>query len=178
MKGPVMALDLATVTGWAVGDPGQLPAHGSIRFGGTSSHEATFAKAMNWMAEKCKVYQPGLVVWEAPLAASFKRGDTNTKTTTILFGLPAVIGAVAYNHSIYNIRKADTRDVRMHFIGSSPKRDKAKPLVIRQCRLMGWEVQDDNEAARCGRQGMCRITRVDGAGCLGASRHNASQRPL
>jgi hypothetical protein len=145
MKGPVMALDLATVTGWAIGNPGELPAHGSIRFGGTSSHEATFAKAMNWMAEKCKIYRPSLVVWEAPLAG-FKGGKTTNNVTTILYGLPAVIGAVAYNHAIYNIRKADTRDVRNHFIGCSPKRDKAKLLVIRQCRAMGWEVQDDNEA--------------------------------
>ena len=68
---------------------------------------------MNWMAEKCKVYRPGLIVWEAPLVTSFKSGVTNINTTTLLYGLPAVIGAVAYNHSIYNIRKADTRDVRL-----------------------------------------------------------------
>ena len=111
MKGPVMALDLATTTGWAVGAPGELPAHGSVKFGGTSSHEAAFAGAMNWAAEKCKVYRPGLIVWEAPLAG-FKSGRTTNNVTTILYGLPAVIGAVAYNLGIFNIRKADTRDVR------------------------------------------------------------------
>jgi hypothetical protein len=84
MKGPIMALDLATVTGWAIGEPGTIPAHGSIRFGGTSSHEATFAKAMNWMAEKCKVYKPSLVVWEAPLVTSFRAGRTTSASTLIL----------------------------------------------------------------------------------------------
>jgi hypothetical protein len=66
--------------------------------------------------------------------------------TTVLYGLPAIIGTVAYLRGIYDIRKAETRDVRLHFIGSNPKRAKAKPLVMRQCRAMGWEVQDDNEA--------------------------------
>ena len=42
--------------------------------------------------------------------------------------------------------KADTRDVRLHFIGSNPKRDRAKSMVLRQCRAMDWEVEDDNEA--------------------------------
>jgi hypothetical protein len=164
MKGPIFALDLATVTGWAVGNPGELPAHGSIRFGGTSSHEATFAKAMNWMAEKCKVYRPGLIVWEAPLAG-FKGGKTTNNVTTILYGLPAVIGAVAYNFEIYNIRKADTRDVRNHFIGCSPKREKAKPMVMQQCRAQG-----------CGKA-MPLIVVMTVQGCLGAHRCNRYQRP-
>jgi hypothetical protein len=87
-----------------------------------------------------------LVVWEAPLATSFSRGTTTNNTTTLLYGLPAIIGAVAYLRGIYDIRKAETKDVRNHFIGSNPKRAKAKPLVMRQCRTMGWDVSDDNEA--------------------------------
>jgi hypothetical protein len=85
-------------------------------------------------------------VWEAPLATIFKRGSTNSATTTLLYGLPAVIGTVAYSRRIFDIRKAETRDVRNHFIGSNPKRLKAKPMVMRQCRMLGWQVKDDNEA--------------------------------
>jgi hypothetical protein len=36
--------------------------------------------------------------------------------------------------------------VRLHFIGCNPKRAVAKPMVMRQCRAMGWAVEDDNEA--------------------------------
>jgi hypothetical protein len=64
----------------------------------------------------------------------------------VLYGLPAVIGAVAYHSGIYDIRKADTKDVRQHFIGCNPKRIKAKSMVKHQCRKLGWEVADDNEA--------------------------------
>ena len=80
------------------------------------------------------------------MPTSFNRGSTNTNTTTLLYGLPAVIGMTAYQNSIFDIRKATTRDVRMHFIGQNPKGHIGKKLVMRQCRAMGWEVADDNEA--------------------------------
>jgi hypothetical protein len=147
MNAPVLALDLASVTGWACGEPGGVPAHGTIRFARAgASHEAIFASALKWMSDKVTFYAPTTVVWEAPMPTSFSRGNSNLNTTTLLYGLPAVIGAVAYLREVYDIRKADTKDVRNHFIGSNPKRAKAKPLVIRQCIAQGWQVGDDNEA--------------------------------
>lgn len=143
----VLALDLARTTGWACGEPGSQPMHGSIRFASTdSSHEAIFAGAFKWADKMMAAHSPELVVWEAPLATMFNRGTTTSNTTTVLYGLPAVIGTIAYLRGIYDIRKAETRDVRQHFIGCNPKRVKAKPMVMRQCRAMGWEVKDDNEA--------------------------------
>jgi hypothetical protein len=142
----VLALDLASVSGWAVGEPGAKPLHGSIRFASKgASHEAIFSSAMQWAEKKIVFHRPSLIVWEAPLAG-FKGGRTTNDVTTILFGLPAVVGAIAYQRGVYDIRKADTRDVRNHFIGCNPKRAKAKPLVMQKCRAMGWEVEDDNEA--------------------------------
>lgn len=143
----VLALDLASVSGWACGEPGGPPDHGSIRFASPgASHEAVFAGALKWMSDITTAKGPSLVVWEAPLATSFKRGNSNINTTTLLYGLPAIIGAVSYLRGVFDIRKADTRDVRLHFIGSNPKRAKAKPMVIRQCKVLGWDVRDDNEA--------------------------------
>jgi hypothetical protein len=143
----IMALDLASVSGWCCGKPGESPAHGSIRFAHAgASHEAVFAAAARWMGDNITFYAPGLIVWESPLPTSFSRGKSNTNTTTLLYGLPAVIGAVAYLKGIYDIRKAETRAVRQHFIGCNPKRAKAKPMVMRQCRANGWDVADDNEA--------------------------------
>lgn len=142
----VLALDLARITGWACGRPGEPPSHGSVQFANAgSSHEAVFAGALRWMGATVRQYQPELVLWEAPLAG-FKGGRTTNDTTTILFGLPAVIGAVAYQHDIFDIRKADTRDVRIHFIGKNLKRVQAKIHTKMQCRAMGWDVGDDNEA--------------------------------
>src|SRR5258705_9300389 len=103
----IMALDLATCTGFAVGHPGGTPFSGSVRFAKPgASHEAIFAKAAQWMYGAIAEHSPGLVVWEAPLATSFRRGASNINTTTLLYGLPAVIGAVAYLRGIFDIRKA------------------------------------------------------------------------
>lgn len=143
----VLALDLASVTGWAVGEPGGVPEHGSVRFAKAgASHEAIFAAALNWMHAIVNDHHPDLVVWEAPLPASFRSGHTTVDTTSLLFGLPAIVGAAAYVCGVYDIRKATTRDVRQHFIGQNPKGKIGKMLVMRQCRAHGWEVEDDNEA--------------------------------
>jgi ABC-type cobalt transport system substrate-binding protein len=146
----VLALDLASISGWAVGEPGREPEHGSIRFASVgASHEAVFAGAFRWAINVITEHQPTLIVWEAPLPTSFSRGRTTSDVTSLLFGLPAIIGCVAYQLGIYDIRKADTRDVRNHFIGRNPKRAEAKKLVMSQCRQMGWFVTDDNEADAC-----------------------------
>lgn len=143
----VLALDLALVTGWAVGQPGGKPMSGTVRFGSPqSSHEAAFAAALTWAAGKIREYQPTLIIWEAPMSTLFNRGNTTNNTTTLLYGLPAVIGAASHLLGIYDVRKAETRAIRNHFIGCNPKRAKAKPMVMRQCRVMGWPVDDDNEA--------------------------------
>jgi hypothetical protein len=142
----VLALDLSSVSGWACGEPGGKPVHGSIRFAAKgASHEAIFAKAFEWTVNKITECDPRIVVWESPLAG-FKSGRTTNDVTTILFGLPAIVGVVAYRHGVYDIRKADTAAVRHHFIGCNPKRAKAKGMVVRQCYAMGWKVTDDNEA--------------------------------
>jgi hypothetical protein len=144
----VLALDLASQTGFAIGEIGLAkPFSGTIRFASEgASHEALFAGAVKWMSDMCHGYGPTTVVWEAPLPTSFKGGTTNISTTTLLFGLPAIIGAVAYLKGIYDIRKARTTDVRQHFIGANPKGKEGKKLVQRQCRAHGWEFADDNEA--------------------------------
>ena len=93
----ILALDLATTTGWACGVPGgpQL-ANGTVRFAAPGAcHEAVFAGAVRWMNNMCD-REPTTVVYEAPLATSMMRGRTTTSVTTVLYGLPAVIGAVAY----------------------------------------------------------------------------------
>lgn len=148
MPSPVLALDLASRTGFALGCPGDhRPLSGSIRFASAgASHEAMFAGALMWTRAMIQRHAPSTIVWEAPMPTSFSKGLSNVTTTTVLYGLPAVIGAAAYRCGVYDIRKASTKDVRNHFIGSNPKRAKAKPMVMRQCRVMGWPVADDNEA--------------------------------
>jgi hypothetical protein len=147
----IFALDLATRTGFAFGALGaERPTSGSIRFGSEgASHEAIFAAAVTWATDGFRANRPGVVVWEAPQPTSFGKSKTNVNTTTVLYGLPAVFGAVAHLLGLYDVRKAKASDVRHHFIGSNPKRAIAKAMTIKQCRDLGWPVEDDNEADAC-----------------------------
>ena len=143
----IFALDIATNTGWARGAPGDAVQSGSIRFASAgASREAIFAAALTWATMQFKTHRPSTVIWEAPMPTSQMKGKTSVDTTAILFGLPAVIGAVAYVLGIYDLRVVAPRDVRLHFLGENPKRSEGKRLTIRQCRAIGWAPQDDNEA--------------------------------
>jgi hypothetical protein len=120
----VLALDLASQTGFAIGAVGGRPISGTVRFASAgASHEAIFADALGWMSDMCKGYEPTTIVWEAPLPTSFSRGNSNVKTTTLLYGLPAVVGAAAYLRGIYDVRKAHQgRAQSFHRIESEARR--------------------------------------------------------
>lgn len=143
----VLALDIATRTGFAVGAPGRQPENsGSLRFVG-DDHEAIFADALKWCAGMLRTYHPHIVAWEAPIAVSFKRGFTNVNTTKILYGLPAVFGATARLLGIADVREVPVQTIRRVFLGNGRiKKAVAKRLVMRECRARGWEPVDDNEA--------------------------------
>lgn len=142
-----MAFDIASNTGFAFGETGSRPRSGSIRFAPAGSdHELIFANALKWASEQMRVERPGLVIWEAPIPAAFKSGFTNVNTTKILYGLPAVFGAVAHLLGVNDIREAPVQSIRRHFIGQNPKKAVAKKLIIAHCRSLGLSPADDNEA--------------------------------
>src|SRR5258708_32528470 len=129
----VLALDPASVSGWAVGEPGGEPAHGSIRFASVgASHEAIFAAAYNWTHRNINTYEPTIIVWESPMPPQARRGASNINTTTLLFVLPAVIGCAAYLRGIYDCRKAYVKVIRGHFIGSNRKGAFATSIVVKK----------------------------------------------
>lgn len=130
----VLALDLASVSGWAVGEPGAQPLHGSHRFASPgASHEAIFGNAMRWISKMLLEHRPDVIVWEAPLATG--RRSTGADAATILYGLPAVIGAAAFLSKIYDCRKADVRDVRRRLLGRP-----APPAPALSARFRGRRV--------------------------------------
>lgn len=141
--------DLARNTGWCHGDAhDDVPEFGSMRFGSEGcSHQAVFGHALDWFADLWSWLRPGRIIYEAPLV--WRRGKSRAGNDEIAYGLPAVLMASAHRVGIYDIRKAETRDVRLHFIDSNPKRDVAKAATMRQCRTLGWKVKDDNQADAC-----------------------------
>lgn len=144
----VLALDLATNTGWAEGEIGALPRFGSTRFAPAGSAPAAiFGGAIQWLGTRLQAFRPHVIAYEAPFAPSVMRGHTNANTARILLGLPAVMEGVSYRMGVHNLMEASVGDVRQHFIGTRRlKSAEAKRAVIQRCRDLALDVQDDNQA--------------------------------
>jgi hypothetical protein len=143
----ILALDLATTSGFARGRVGETPIAGSIRFGrAEASNNAVFGKCLKWIAQELEpAPRPNIVIIESMLAPQAKLGFTSRDVRDRLAGLHGIVRAVAHLRGIYDVNEAGVGQVRAHFIGySNLKRDHAKSLVMERCRQLGWHAEDDN----------------------------------
>lgn len=147
MSGDVLALDLATRFGWAEGPVGGTPRYGSERFAPSGSDRgAVIAGSIRFFQRRFMAFRPMKVVFEAPLAPSQVRGRTNVNTARTLLALPAVVEGLCNLNGIYRVEEAKVSDIRRWFIGSNPRGDLGKKMVIERLRLMGHDPEDDNAA--------------------------------
>ena len=139
----VLALDLASKCGVAVGDPNTIPLCFTEVLGETGTHHgARFAQALRMMNRLIKTYEPGLIVLEAPMKIA--RGNKNIEE--VLMGLRACVMGIAHMHHI-PFEQHDVKTIRKHFIGNgSLKRADAKAATIARCGQLGWKVKNDDEA--------------------------------
>jgi len=147
--GQILALDLARVTGFAVGRPGEIPRSGSVIFAKEGASMAAVLSACRAWLRQFLLDNPAiqLVVFEAPLLPMFKRGKTTIVTIRQLMGLCGTVEEFLYSKGGYDIREARVADVRIHFLGSNKhKREEAKRLTVAMCRARGWIAVDDNAA--------------------------------
>jgi crossover junction endodeoxyribonuclease RuvC len=143
----ILALDIATVCGFARGRVGETPVSGSIRFGRRdASNNAIFAHALTWISKELEPQpRPDIIIIESMLPADAKYGFTNRDTRDRLAGLHGVVRAVAHLRGVFDISEAGVGQVRAHFIGhSNLKRPEAKRQVILRCAQLGWQASDDN----------------------------------
>jgi crossover junction endodeoxyribonuclease RuvC len=143
----ILALDLATIAGWAKGRVGDTPIGGSIRFGRRdASNNAIFAHALTWISKELEPQpRPDVIIIESMLPPDAKYGATNRDTRDRLAGLHGVVRAVAHLRGVYDVSEAGVSQVRSHFIGhSNLRRDAAKMLVMERCVSLGWAACDDN----------------------------------
>ena len=147
----ILALDIATRTGFARGRVGELPVSGSINFGrdGSSRNRtdaAIFAAALRWLSQELQPEpRPDLVIMEAMLPPDAARGSTQRAVRDRLAGLQGIVKGVSHLRGIGEIAEATVGNIRGHFIGDrSLKRLIAKRTVMERCRALGWECADDN----------------------------------
>ena len=146
-EGRVLALDLATTTGWAFGCPGSNPQCGHIRFTKEGSTRAqTYRVFREWLVNSWGSHnKPDLICYESPAIPAFLGGRTNIETTRLLFGLAEHLEEWAYGCHV-ELREATTSQIRCHFLGQNLKAKIAKPLTLERCKDFGWECTTTDEA--------------------------------
>lgn len=143
----ILALDVATVSGWARGRIGETPTSGSVRFGNVKKPApAVFADAINWMIAQLEQSPlPDLLIIEDMLPPLAMHNETTRSVRDRLAGLHGVCKGIAHRYNVPEIATASVGDVRAHFIGErSLKRAPAKQAVMERCRALGWYCADDN----------------------------------
>jgi hypothetical protein len=156
----ILALDIATTTGWAYGAAGEKPQHGTFTCPATEDDLGTFGLSYaNWLRAKIRELQPKELVFEEPIlpAPRFDKQlrrwvvDTQIMTLRKLYGLSMVTEVVAATEAVPS-QEIPIGKWRRLFLGDyyprSASRDELKRAAIAACRQMGWEPRcaDDAEA--------------------------------
>lgn len=138
----VLALDIASKTGWAFGAPNLRPTHGILALPAPGldlgGHGAAFADGM---ADLLTVHQPSRIVIEAP----FYQAKGQAITIEALLGLNMMAHTIAYRWDL-RIAKVPAVTARKAMLGRAQfgGRDEGKKAVMAWCRAQGWEPRDDN----------------------------------
>lgn len=156
----ILALDLARLTGWAVGSPDGVEGFGTHEFPRTESWSLG-EYGMNvrvTLRRMLKEVAPDWVVFEAPILRSGKiktRGNGKQFVATVdtpeklrkIYGLPWELEIECIRAGI-PVREANISSVRKAFLmGRIPQTsEEAKTAVKVMARRRGWQVRDDNEA--------------------------------
>lgn len=146
----ILAVDLATMTGWARGCVGdEAPTFGTARFYSPDQNE-TFALGLQWITDMVRENPPQMLMLEAMLPPGAMTNKTSRQVRDRLAGLHGVIRASAKRWGVAEISTASVGNVRRHFIGRGDlKRVPAKQEVVTRCRMLGWDVANDNEGDAC-----------------------------
>lgn len=140
--GGILTLDLASVSGWAYG-------HASARltrpdaFGawnlGKGASAARWAALADQLGDTISMFQPSLVVFEAPLPP---QAQTQANIARLLWGLCTVAELICYRRSI-ECREQSAVQPRKQLIGKArPDKDQ----IVQWCRSRGLDITDHNAA--------------------------------
>lgn len=144
----VLALDLATVTGWAVDRPdgSGVPLTGTVACRHVDNDFGTAYVALErFIVDAVSVHQITHLAFEAPLVMAGRAGakvQTNVNTVRKLLGLAAVAELVGTRLGL-QVYEANVQTVKKHFAGTGRA---TKDDIKARCRLLGWPIKDDNAA--------------------------------
>lgn len=156
----LLALDLATVAGWAYtrpaapgNDPGGVR-YGAHRFAPRGCNDTSFFVAFEtWLPVLLGEADPEAVIFEKPFISA---SGTNSRTTYRLMGLCVLTELLASHHGVPRVYQIAHQAVKKHWTGSGRAK---KPDMIHAARLRGFAPEEDNAADALGvlSYGMARL---------------------
>lgn len=140
MEHRVLALDLATNIGMAIGDPRELPAHRSFTLPSTGDDVGRFLDAFDiWLSDTITVERPTICAFEAPIIHAGKTSYLTARKLMCLAG-----------HTEFVLRRRDVpcfegnvTQVKKFFAGSGRAQ---KGDVMAVARRLGLDPKNDDEA--------------------------------
>lgn len=135
----ILALDLSTKTGWALGRPFERPMHGVWELGKMSNLGRVFSCLAAKLEDAIAVHQPDACIFEAPLPQ--QKRDTQ-QIARLLIGLAAVAEMIAFEREI-PIAEQFPGEVRKLVLGTAAV---DKTYIVNWCRGQGWNPADDNDS--------------------------------
>lgn len=144
----ILALDVASHVGIAVGSSGGVPLCWSEYLGGPPD-DRRFSKVIRLTNHLIKTHQPDFVAVEAAVGGP--------KASAYLIGLLACVRGVAFMHGVA-CEPLHLAAIRKHFLGKHygvrdfPGLNKGaakkaiKAEVVKRCELLGWKVPDHDSA--------------------------------
>lgn len=145
----VIALDLATTTGWALHTPGmERPFFGTVRLPGKAGDIGRRCEALRlFLADQHKMHKLTHIVFEAQHVAA----KMDIDTLCMLLALGGMAEWFAHRCGI-RIFKSHISEWRKHFLGrgSGFKDTSPKELAIRKCAEFGWYIDVHDAAEACG----------------------------
>ena len=158
--GGVLALDLATTTGWAYGNPedGLSPtilestsrvapppySYGSKIIGRSAWPDGRiFDAAETYLNDLITIHNPSVLVYEAPFVGKSEKLAVPFR----LLNLAGLAEKLGYQREIARVFSANVSTVRKHFIGHGRlPGGEAKDAVIARCKAIGWDPKTEDAA--------------------------------
>jgi hypothetical protein len=151
----ILAIDSATSTGWATGEPGGTPRFGVKRFGAHRTNGQVIAEFYAWLRGLCDETGADLICFESPYipqpryrnARFDKAPPMNPLVLRRLFALVGIVEAVAHERQV-ECFEATPSEISKFFLGNARQggREAKKAATIKMCRLYGWTTPTDDEA--------------------------------
>jgi hypothetical protein len=148
----VLAIDAASICGFALGATGEEPRFGTRNFSGSNASGEVVARFTRFLRATIEREQPEIIAYEAPyFPMGFRNGPpANARTLRRLLGLAEIIDAIAWDYRL-RCYQATAGEVCSYLTGKSNwgGRAQKKAATIAAARRWGWAVNDDNAADAC-----------------------------